>query len=79
MRFGMSSAEFVQSVNNVVKPGVDAMEAVVDGGKLIPKTLNRILQFGSVSAELFDSVGEFVFRIILVVLVAVDGDDVQIG
>ena len=66
-------------VDDVVKPCVDVLESAVDGGKLIPKTLNRVLQFSSVGAELFDSIGEVVCRIIVVVLVTVDGDDVWFG
>ena len=69
-RFGMGSVGFGNSVDDAVDPSVEALEAVIDSGKLIAKTLDRVLQFGSVSAELIDPISEVVGRVVVVVLVA---------
>jgi hypothetical protein len=73
----MSSIEVVQSVNDIVEPSVKALEAVVEGGKLIPKALDGVLQFGSVGTELLDPVHEFIAGV-AVIIVAVDDDDVKV-
>ena len=77
-RFNTASVECSNGIHDVIQPGVELLKVVVDSGKLIAKTFDRVLQFGSVSAELVDSIGETACRIVVIVLVAAVVDGIRV-
>ena len=76
--FDTVSIECSNGVHDVIQPDVELLKAVVDSGKLIAKTLDRVLQFGSMSAELVYSIGEIACRIVVIVLVAAVVDGIRV-